>query len=128
MNYLNKSTHNVTGTGIDPITQGEFSYREAYIPIYSDNKRLTCLTELIISSQDNNPFFARIEKAPMKIQGIPLTFNAGNEEVSVLVEQVEKFSFNEDKTEINLSVRVVFLDNLEFVEAIQNHKWYWGKN
>ena len=37
MDYLTKFDYNVAGEGVDPITQGKFSYKGVYIPIYSDN-------------------------------------------------------------------------------------------
>lgn len=115
-----------SAVGEDPISKGTCNVEaDGQLEIdFEDPSYLVLSTTITISCLNDNLFFERIKKYPLKLQGQPLVLDLGSEKFLAHVERITQFSFNDDRTEMRLTgVKLRMDDNFAFVKHIQEYRW-----
>jgi hypothetical protein len=116
--------------GIDPITKGTFviTWASMLNDIEEDEDgvyitRCRAEGEIVIAGI-NNPLYKVIRKVPLRVQGLVASVNFGGEKRFIRFNNITSYSIIEDGivNEIELNVVFEILENLEFLEDIENYK------
>lgn len=116
--------------GTDPVTKGTFVIEWAYMVILDEED--DCSTTYrrargkIKIDGNNNPLFQLAKEAPLRLQGLIAHVDFGVEKAFIKIESINNYHIIEDGivNEIELDpVTFCILDNLEYLENIQEYKW-----
>jgi hypothetical protein len=116
--------------GIDPVTKGTFvitwasmltDFDEDDDGVYITRSRAE--GEIVIAGL-NNPLYQAIKGVPLRVQGLVASVNFGGEKRFIRFNNVTSYALIEDGivNEIELNVVFEILENLEFLEDIENYK------
>jgi hypothetical protein len=117
--------------GIDPITKGTFvitwasmltDFDEDDDGVYITRSRAE--GEIVISGP-NNPLFDAIKEVPLRVQGLVSSVNFGGEKRFIRFNNITSYIIFPSINGVeSIKVDVVFeiLENLEFLEDIENYK------
>jgi hypothetical protein len=121
------SRFELPATGTDPVTKGTFTIEWAYMYWDPDEDGEICRAKgkFIISSAKDNPLYKIAEKTPVRLQGLLANVDFGVEKRFIRLESLSNYiaypSMNDSK-DIELESIFIILDNLEYLEGVQDYK------
>jgi hypothetical protein len=130
MPSITNSSFKTPVIGTDPVTKGTFKITWANMLYDYDDDELQNVRasgNVIIEGYVNgisNPLYETVKANPLRVQGLVASVIFGTEKKFIRFEQLSDYSFVEDELikEIEFSLVFNILDNLEYLELINQYK------
>lgn len=133
MNRITNSNFKSPILGVDPITKGIFTIEWAHMLWdYDLDEEFNSLSnsraqgKIVITSKNNNSLYKIAKEQPLRLQGLVASVDFGTEKRFIKIITISDYtifpSMNEIETIWLNSVTFEILDNLKYLEEVDNYK------
>ena len=124
MNAITNSSFKSIIKGIDPISKGTFTIEYAYMlwENYGYGDSMKAQGKIVITSENDNPLFNIAKESPLRLQGLMATVDFEGEKRFIKIETISQYVIDDLGVVLN-PVTFEILDNLEYLENVQEYKW-----